>query len=163
ATALAWTFERLLRTPDVHERAIAAAREGDDAYLDAVAQEALRVRPVIFDVVRKPNRPAAIAGLDLPAGVLVAPGIRLVPRGARPGGCAGGLTGYPAAMLPWRAPLGAAPRPDGTVEFRVWAQRAERVAVRVRDTDHELADAGLGVREGVVTAAPGDDYWFVLD
>ncbi|HEY3020716.1 MAG TPA: malto-oligosyltrehalose trehalohydrolase [Solirubrobacteraceae bacterium] len=66
-------------------------------------------------------------------------------------------------LLPWRHPLGATPRPDGTAEFRVWAPRARRVAVRVRDRDHELADAGLGVREGVVEAAAGDDYVYVLD
>ena len=66
-------------------------------------------------------------------------------------------------MLPWRHRLGATPRDDGTVEFRVWAPNAERVAVRVRGADHELADAGLGVRAGVVEAAPGDDYWYVLD
>ena len=83
ATALAWAFERLMRTPLAYERATAAAREGDDAYLDAVAQEALRVRPVIFDVVRKLNQPATIGGLDLPAGVLVAPGIGLVHRDPR--------------------------------------------------------------------------------
>ena len=66
-------------------------------------------------------------------------------------------------MLPWRAPLGATPRPDGTVEFRVWALRAERVAVRVGGRDHEMRDAGLGVREAVVPAAPGDDYSYVVD
>ena len=66
-------------------------------------------------------------------------------------------------MLPWRHPLGATPRADGTVEFRVWAPRARRVAVRVRGRDHELRDAGLGVREAVVEAAAGDDYVFVLD
>jgi len=66
-------------------------------------------------------------------------------------------------VLSWRAPLGATPRPDGTVEFRVWAPRPERVAVRVGGRDHDLADAGLGVREALVGAAPGDDYWFVLD
>ena len=66
-------------------------------------------------------------------------------------------------MLPWRHPLGATPRADGTVEFRVWAPRARRVAVRVRGRDHELRDAGLGVREAVVEAAAGDDYLFVLD
>src|SRR4051812_17818676 len=83
ATALAWAFERLLRTPAAYSAAVAAARAGDDAHLDAVAQEALRVRPVIFDVVRKLARPATIAGIDLPAGVLVAPGIGLVHRDAR--------------------------------------------------------------------------------
>src|SRR3954447_14504401 len=79
ATSLAWAFERLTRTPD----ALAHAVEGDDAYLDAVGQEVLRVRPVISDVVRKLSRPARIAGWDLPAGVLVAPGIALVQRDNR--------------------------------------------------------------------------------
>src|SRR3954452_9932122 len=67
ATALAWSFERLMRTPAVHARAVEAARAGDDAHLDAVAQEALRVRPVIFDVVRKLARPATIGGDCPPA------------------------------------------------------------------------------------------------
>jgi hypothetical protein len=80
ATGLAWGFERLLRTPAVLERTISAAREGDDAYLDAVVQETLRVRPVIFDVIRKLTRPARLAGVDLPAGVLAAPAIGLVHR-----------------------------------------------------------------------------------
>jgi maltooligosyltrehalose trehalohydrolase len=66
-------------------------------------------------------------------------------------------------VLPWRQPLGASPRGDGTVEFRVWALKPERVAVRVRGADHPMTDAGHGVREAVVEAAPGDDYWFVLD
>src|SRR3954447_1969946 len=82
ATGLAWAFERLTRTPYAHERAIAAAREGGDAYLDAVAQETLRVRPVIFDVLRKLAQPATIAGHDLPAGTVVAAGIGLVQRSA---------------------------------------------------------------------------------
>src|SRR3954447_20870741 len=66
ATSLAWAFERLMRTPHAMARSVAAAHEGDDAYLDAVVQEALRVRPVIFDVVRKLKRPLHIAGHDLP-------------------------------------------------------------------------------------------------
>jgi maltooligosyltrehalose trehalohydrolase len=66
-------------------------------------------------------------------------------------------------VLPWRHPLGARLRGDGTVEFRVWALTPERVAVRVRGADHEMADVGHGVREAVVEAGPGDDYWFVLD
>ncbi|MCW2990593.1 MAG: treZ [Solirubrobacterales bacterium] len=61
-------------------------------------------------------------------------------------------------------PLGARPHAGGGVEFRVWAPAAERVAVRVAGSDHELSDAGRGVREAVVAeASAGDDYWFVLD
>src|SRR3954469_7994139 len=79
ATSLAWAFERLTRNPDV----LARATEDDDAYLDAVTQETLRVKPVISDVVRKLKRPATIAGVDLPAGAIVAPAIALVQRDPR--------------------------------------------------------------------------------
>ncbi len=60
---------------------MAAARfdgpEGDE-YLDAIARETLRVRPVVFDVGRILTQPVEIAGYRLPAGVMVAPGIGLV-------------------------------------------------------------------------------------
>jgi maltooligosyltrehalose trehalohydrolase len=67
------------------------------------------------------------------------------------------------AAYPWERPLGASPCGDGSVEFRVWAPRPERVDVRVRGTDHELRPEGHGVRSARVQAAAGDDYLFVLD
>jgi maltooligosyltrehalose trehalohydrolase len=67
------------------------------------------------------------------------------------------------AEYPWERPLGAVPRGDGTVEFRVWAPHPERVDVRVRGADHELRAEGFGVRSARVEAAAGDDYVFVLD
>src|SRR3954462_2381057 len=67
------------------------------------------------------------------------------------------------AEYPWERSLGAVPGGDGTVEFRVWAPRAERVDVRVRGADHELRSEGFGVRSARVEAAAGDDYVFVLD
>ena len=67
------------------------------------------------------------------------------------------------ADYPWERPLGARARADGTTEFRVWAPRAQRVAVRVGVGRAPPTDAGYGVREAVVAAAPGDDYAFVLD
>jgi len=59
--------------------------------------------------------------------------------------------------------LGAVPLEDGVVEFEVWAPSASRVSVRVRDAEHELADAGEGFRTAEVEARAGDDYVFVLD
>ena len=78
ATALSWSLERLTRCPDVLARATAAARSGDDEYLDAVAKETLRIRPVVFDVGRVLKEPVEIAGYRLPAGVTVIPAIGLV-------------------------------------------------------------------------------------
>jgi maltooligosyltrehalose trehalohydrolase len=65
--------------------------------------------------------------------------------------------------LPFERPLGARPIGDGSTEFRVWAPRAERIVLRADGTDHELADAGLGVREAVLPVAAGADYTFVID
>ena len=75
ATALAWAFERLLRTPDVLARLRESVAGGDDAYLDATIKEALRARPVIVDVARKLASPAEVGGYDLPAGTFVLPAI----------------------------------------------------------------------------------------
>lgn len=65
--------------------------------------------------------------------------------------------------LPFERRLGATPRPDGTVEFRVWAPGADRVELELRGERHPMTDAGLGVREACVEAAAGDDYRFVAD
>ncbi len=63
---------------------------------------------------------------------------------------------------PWERRLGARPLDDGTCEFRVWAPRAESLALRLKGSpDVELTDAGHGVYEVVAPAQPGDDYWFV--
>ena len=84
ATALSWALERLTRYPAVLAKAVAAAdasAAGDasgDEYLDAVAKEVLRIRPVVFDVGRKLTAPIELHGYHLPAGVMVAPGIGLV-------------------------------------------------------------------------------------
>ena len=59
--------------------------------------------------------------------------------------------------------LGATPRDDGSVAFRVWAPGRSAVAVRFRDDEHELERADDGFWEAAVAAAPGDDYVYVLD
>jgi cytochrome P450 len=76
ATALAWTAERLVRTPGGWE----ALQQGGGDYAEAAAKEALRLRPVLPVVLRHLQAPMTIAGLDLPAGAVVAPSIYLVHR-----------------------------------------------------------------------------------
>jgi len=84
ATGLAWALERLTRHPAILDKAVRAAEAaaaGDpdgDEYLEAVARETLRIRPVVFEVGRVLKEPVELAGYRLPAGVMVAPGIGLV-------------------------------------------------------------------------------------
>jgi maltooligosyltrehalose trehalohydrolase len=72
-------------------------------------------------------------------------------------------TGSPAEHhYPWELPLGAHPRADGTVDFRVWAPRAESVAVKTRGATIALRPEGFGVHTATVHGEPGDDYVFVI-
>ena len=75
ATALAWALYELGRDPEQLARARRAAADGDDAWLEAVVKESMRLHPVIPMVVRTLMKPATIGGLDLPAGVTVGPSI----------------------------------------------------------------------------------------
>ncbi len=64
---------------------------------------------------------------------------------------------------PWERPLGARVLDDGRAEFRVWAPRAGALRLEVGGRSHRLDTAGFGVYEGIVTAAPGEDYRYVID
>ncbi len=77
ATALAWAVERLVRHPDKLER-LREDGEGDEAYLDAVIRETLRLRPVIEHVLRRLTEPTELAGHRLPAGATLTPSIYLL-------------------------------------------------------------------------------------
>ncbi|MGO9974891.1 MAG: cytochrome P450 [Solirubrobacteraceae bacterium] len=73
ATALAWTFDLLLHDARVLER----ARAREEAYLDAIAKEALRIRTVIPSVGRVvQDRPFALGGYEIPAGMEINPSIQ---------------------------------------------------------------------------------------
>jgi cytochrome P450 len=80
ATALAFAFDLLLRHPQVYSRLRDELDAGDDAYLDAVVTESLRLRPVIDASERTLTEPRVIGGWELPAGIRVYPGIVLVHR-----------------------------------------------------------------------------------
>jgi cytochrome P450 family 135 len=82
ASTLAWTFHDLSRRPELMARVQRAADADDDDYLEAVVKESMRLRPVIGEVARRLNKPATVAGYDLPAGVVIFPSIELVQRRA---------------------------------------------------------------------------------
>ncbi|MGZ5313032.1 MAG: cytochrome P450 [Solirubrobacterales bacterium] len=77
ATALAWTFDLLLRNPAAYERLRAEVRDGGGEYLRATISEALRLRPVIPIAGRRLAADLKVDGLDLPAGTDVSPAIWL--------------------------------------------------------------------------------------
>jgi cytochrome P450 family 135 len=77
ATALAWTFDLLLRNPDKLARLKAELEAGDEAYLKATITEALRLRPVIPLAGRRLGTELEVNGHTLPAGTDVTPAIWL--------------------------------------------------------------------------------------
>jgi cytochrome P450 family 135 len=92
AAGLAWTFDLLLHEP----RVMARASEREDAYLDAVVKESLRIRPVIQGVGRVVReRPFELGGYEIPVGVEINPSIRTMHR-------RGDLFPEPARFLPER-------------------------------------------------------------
>jgi cytochrome P450 family 135 len=78
ATSMAWAFHELARRPEQQRAAQQAADTGDDAYLEAVAKESLRLRPVIYQVGRRVTETVEIAGYKLPRGTTLMPAIGLV-------------------------------------------------------------------------------------
>jgi cytochrome P450 family 135 len=75
ASALSWTLYEVGRDEEQLRRAREAATTGDDAWLEAVLKESMRLHPVIPMVVRTLMEPATVGGLDLPAGTTVGPSI----------------------------------------------------------------------------------------
>lgn len=77
ASALSWSLYELGRDTELRRWAQAAADTGDDAALEAVVKESMRLHPIIPIVNRALMSPQRIAGWDLPAGAVVAPSIIL--------------------------------------------------------------------------------------
>jgi cytochrome P450 len=77
ATALAWTFDLLVRHPAVLERLVAAVDAGEGAYVRAVVTESLRLRPVVPLAGRRLNAPLQVDGHELAPGTDVTPAIWL--------------------------------------------------------------------------------------
>jgi cytochrome P450 len=78
ATALAWTFDLLLRHPAALRRLTEEVRRGEeDAYLRAVVAESLRLRPVLPLAGRRLNAELRVGDYLLPPGTDVTPAIWL--------------------------------------------------------------------------------------
>ena len=77
ATALAWTFDLLLRHPPQLQRLRETLESGEDDYLRATISESLRLRPVIPLAGRRLAKELSADGLTLPAGTDVTPAIWL--------------------------------------------------------------------------------------
>ena len=77
ATALAWTFDLLLRHPEPLRKLRDSLAAGEDDYLRATISESLRLRPVLPLAGRRLAKELAVDGLTLPAGTDVAPAIWL--------------------------------------------------------------------------------------
>ena len=103
ATSVAWAIERLVRHPDKLARLMAeidAHPDGGEEYITAVANETLRVRPVVPIVVRRLERELRVGPYMLPAGTRVTPSIYLANRNPR-------VYGDPAQFRPERFLEGA--------------------------------------------------------
>jgi cytochrome P450 len=82
ATALAWTFERLLANPHTFEKLAGELAAGRDGYLDGVIRETLRVRPIVPLIGRLVTKEYQIGKWTIPPGNRIAPSIYLA--GMRP-------------------------------------------------------------------------------
>jgi cytochrome P450 len=77
ATALAWTFDLLLRHGEALQRLRDSLAAGEDDYLRATITESLRLRPVIPLAGRRLAKELVADGFTLPAGTDVTPAIWL--------------------------------------------------------------------------------------
>ncbi len=77
ATALAWTFDLLLRHRESLQRLRDSLEAGEDDYLRATISESLRLRPVVPLAGRRLAKELVADGLTLPAGTDVTPAIWL--------------------------------------------------------------------------------------
>lgn len=77
ATGLAWCFDLVLHAPAVHARAL----RREEAYLEAVVKESLRIRPVIPGVGRVVRgEPFRLGDYVIPPGIEINPSIRVIHR-----------------------------------------------------------------------------------
>lgn len=71
AVSLGWVGELLLRHPDRLDTLVESVDRGEDAYLDAVIAEAMRMRPAIPATARRALRDFDLNGVRIPGGSLI--------------------------------------------------------------------------------------------
>jgi cytochrome P450 len=167
ATGLAWTFDLLLHTPAVLERALASL--DDDEYLDAVVKESLRVRPVIPGVGRVVRGESFRLGdYVIPAGVEINPSIRMIHR-------RGDLYPDPASFRPERflgpdppdtytwVPFGGGTRRCLGASFALMEMRIVVRRVLERTVLRPAEPSPAKVQFRAITLAPRDGVRVVMD
>lgn len=80
SSALAWAFERLLRSPEVMSRLQDDLARGSDEYLDALVKEVLRLRPVVPVVARTVREEVALNGHVIPGDSVLMVSLYLIHR-----------------------------------------------------------------------------------
>ena len=78
ASVLAFAFDLLPRNPHVLSRLRDELNAGEDAYLNAVVTETLRLRPALDSCARTLTRPRKIGDWEVPAGIRIYPAIAVV-------------------------------------------------------------------------------------
>lgn len=79
ANALAWSFERILRHPVVHDRLLGELAVGEnEEYLGAVVKETLRQRPILPITARRLYEGRTVGGYEFPSGWTLMPCIYLI-------------------------------------------------------------------------------------
>ncbi len=80
ANSLAWTWERLVRNPDAHDRLRDAVRSGEQSaeHVEAAITEGMRSRPVIPAIGRRVTVPWRLGDYVVPSGTPIVMSILLV-------------------------------------------------------------------------------------
>jgi len=160
ATGLAWVFDLLLRNPRVLAKLRQAVADGDDSYVDAVAKEALRIRPVVPGVGRVVRGGTfELGGYTLREGTEINPSIAVIH--ARPDAFAGPrefrperfLEDNPPDTYTW-IPFGGGTRRCIGASFALFEMRVVIRRVIERTTLEAASDEAERVERRGVTMVP---------